>query len=115
MEKRRLTAILLPQEEGGYHVFFPYHPGCITSGKTVEDAFRKAKEAIETHLEFLADQGDDLLVHFAYVPHIVVGEVEAELPDRVIQKVRQEEVEWGCIEHEGNAQQERSRAERLNT
>ena len=37
MAQRKFTVILLPDEEG-YHVLFPDYPGCVTQGRTVEEA-----------------------------------------------------------------------------
>ncbi len=45
---------LVPEEEGGYTVLVPVLPGCVSFGRTVEEATEKAKEAIELHLECLA-------------------------------------------------------------
>ena len=52
---RQLTyRILLNREpEGGYTVTVPTLPGCITYGKTVDEAIAMAKEAIELYIESL--------------------------------------------------------------
>ena len=47
----RLTVILEPQEEGGYTIYVPSLPGCISQGETKEDALNNIKEAIELYLE----------------------------------------------------------------
>lgn len=44
---------LIPDEEGGYTVLVPALPGCVSYGKTAEEATKNAKEAIELHLENL--------------------------------------------------------------
>ncbi len=38
--------ILRPEPEGGYTVIVPSLPGCITYGKTVEQAHQMAEDAI---------------------------------------------------------------------
>ena len=47
--------ILEPQEEGGYTVYVPLLPGCISQGETKQEALGNIKEAIEVYLDsFLA-------------------------------------------------------------
>ena len=46
-------AIFDPAEEGGYNVSFPTFPGCVTFGRTFEEAKEKAKEVLELWLEEL--------------------------------------------------------------
>ncbi len=51
--------ILLRREpEGGYTVLVPSLPGCITYGKTVEEAIQMAKDAIRVYIESLIEDGD---------------------------------------------------------
>jgi predicted RNase H-like HicB family nuclease len=47
----KLTVVLEPQKEGGYTVYVPSLPGCISQGDTKRDALRNIKEAIELYLE----------------------------------------------------------------
>lgn len=47
----RIKVILEPSEEGGYTVFAPSLPGCISEGDTKELALRNIQEAIELYLE----------------------------------------------------------------
>lgn len=42
---------LRKEEEGGYTVFVPSLPSCITYGETVDEAIDMAKEAIELYIE----------------------------------------------------------------
>lgn len=49
-------AIFDPAEEGGYNVSFPDFQGCVTFGKTFEEAKGKAKEVLELWLEELSSQ-----------------------------------------------------------
>ena len=51
-----ITVILEKQEEGGYTVYAPSLPGCISEGDTKEEALKNIKEAIELYLE--ADTND---------------------------------------------------------
>jgi antitoxin HicB len=44
---------LVPEDEGGYTVIVPSLPGCVSYGRTVEEATANAREAIALHLENL--------------------------------------------------------------
>lgn len=44
---------LISEKEGGYTVTVPQLPGCVSFGKTIEEAKKNAKQAIELHLENL--------------------------------------------------------------
>lgn len=43
--------IIEPGEDGWFVVTVPGLPGCITQGKTIDEATENAKEAIEAYLE----------------------------------------------------------------
>jgi hypothetical protein len=43
--------VLEPSEDGGYTVYVPSLPGCISEGDTVEDALANIQEAVELYLE----------------------------------------------------------------
>ena len=47
----KVKVVLEPQEEGGYTVYVPSLPGCISEGETRKEALRNIKEAIELYLE----------------------------------------------------------------
>ncbi|MBD2569958.1 type II toxin-antitoxin system HicB family antitoxin [Anabaena lutea] len=47
----KLTVILEPSDEGGYTVYVPSLPGCISEGEDVDKALENIKEAIELYLE----------------------------------------------------------------
>lgn len=47
----KFKVVLEPAEEGGYTVYVPSLPGCISEGDTKEEALRNIKEAIELYLE----------------------------------------------------------------
>jgi len=52
----KLKIVLEPSEEGGYTVYAPSIPGCISEGETREEAIANIKEAIELHLEPIEDE-----------------------------------------------------------
>ena len=47
----RLQVILEPSDEGGYTVYVPALPGCISEGDTRDEALKNINEAIELYLE----------------------------------------------------------------
>jgi len=57
---RKYTVVVHHAEEGGYWVEVPALPGCYSQGETVEEAVAKAREAIETHLEALCQEGQGI-------------------------------------------------------
>ncbi len=46
-----LKIVFEPSEEGGYTVYVPALPGCISEGNTKDEAMANIKEAIELYLE----------------------------------------------------------------
>lgn len=51
----RLKVVLEPSEEGGYTVYVPALPGCISEGETEAEALQNIQEAIELYLEVVED------------------------------------------------------------
>lgn len=51
----KLKIILEPSDEGGFTVYVPSLPGCISEGNTREEAMINIKEAIELYLEPVED------------------------------------------------------------
>ena len=51
MGNQKFTVFLMPLDEGGYQVIFPYYPNCITDGETLQEALDHAKEAMEGILQ----------------------------------------------------------------
>ena len=50
-----LKIVLEPSEDGGYTVYVPSLPGCISEGDTREEALANIREAIELYLEPVED------------------------------------------------------------
>lgn len=46
-----------PQDEGGYHVYAPDHPGLHTQGDTLDEAIANAEEALQLFVEGLRGEG----------------------------------------------------------
>lgn len=57
----RYDAVFEEAEEGGYTVYVPALPGCISEGDTFEEAKKNIAEAITAYLESLAKDGEEIL------------------------------------------------------
>ncbi len=53
----KYRVVLEPQDEGGYTVYVPSLPGCVSQGDTVDEAMANIKEAIEIYVESLEARG----------------------------------------------------------
>ena len=51
----KIKVILEPSEEGGYTVYVPSLPGCISEGDTLKDALDNIREAMKLYLEPVED------------------------------------------------------------
>ncbi len=58
-------AVFDPAEEGGYNVSFPDFPGCVTFGKTFEEAKEKAREVLELWVEELEAEKQEIPSRFS--------------------------------------------------
>ncbi|MCX7976468.1 MAG: type II toxin-antitoxin system HicB family antitoxin [Bellilinea sp.] len=61
----RVKVVLEASDEGGFTVYVPSLPGCISEGDTIEEALNNIREAIELYLEPVDDDlimDDDILV-----------------------------------------------------
>ena len=47
----KIKVVLKSAEEGGYTVYVPSLPGCISEGDTFDEAMKNIKEAFELYLE----------------------------------------------------------------
>lgn len=51
----KLKVVLEPSDDGGFTVFVPTLPGCISEGESKEEAIKNIREAIELYLEPVED------------------------------------------------------------
>jgi predicted RNase H-like HicB family nuclease len=51
----RFKVVFEPSEEGGFTVYVPALPGCISEGETEQEALENIREAIELYLEPVED------------------------------------------------------------
>lgn len=66
----KIKVVLEPSDEGGYTVYVPALPGCISEGNTVEEALKNIQEAIELYLEPVED--DLILDEGAMIKELVL-------------------------------------------
>ena len=66
----KLQVILEPSDEGGYTVFVPSLPGCISEGDDINEALANIKSAIALYLEPVEE--DINLTEGAIIQEIVV-------------------------------------------
>lgn len=55
-EIMKIKVVLEPSDEGGYTVYVPSLPGCISEGETLEEALLNIQSCIELYLEPLEDE-----------------------------------------------------------
>ena len=51
----KLKVVLEPSEDGGFTVYVPSLPGCISEGNSKEEALENIREAIDLYLEPIED------------------------------------------------------------
>ena len=66
----KLKIVLEPSDEGGFTVFVPALPGCVSEGETREEALANIREAIELYLE--PSEGELSSVPGAKIEELVV-------------------------------------------
>lgn len=81
MVKRKVTVILLHEDDGGYTAVIPTFPQLATMGDDVDHAFAMAKECLEVSLKEPSDW-DYYSLDYAYSERVVVGAVEVDVPER---------------------------------
>ncbi|MHB0912070.1 MAG: type II toxin-antitoxin system HicB family antitoxin [Armatimonadota bacterium] len=55
------TVLIHPAEEGGYWTEVPALSGCFSQGETVEEAIENTREAIESHIAALREDGQEIV------------------------------------------------------
>nr|WP_314432859.1 type II toxin-antitoxin system HicB family antitoxin [uncultured Brevundimonas sp.] len=60
MAKEYYVAVLERGLNDSFGVFFPDLPGCVSAGRTADEAIRDAREALALHIEGLIEDGQPL-------------------------------------------------------
>ena len=66
----RIKVVLEPSDEGGFTVYVPSLPGCVSEGETEKEALANIQEAIQLYMEPVDD--DVVLEGRAHVQEIEV-------------------------------------------
>ena len=67
-----LNVVLEKQEEGGYTVYVPSLPECISQGETREEALKNIRDAIEGYIKSLIEHGRKVPLEFSELRQIDV-------------------------------------------
>jgi predicted RNase H-like HicB family nuclease len=60
MNTRYYPAIIETDEHGGFGIFFPDFPGCVSAGDTIDEVMANGEEALAGHIEVMAEHGDTI-------------------------------------------------------
>lgn len=60
MKTLHYRVLLRKEDDGTYTVIVPSLPGCLTFGRTVEEAMDMAKEAIEGFVACMIERGEEV-------------------------------------------------------
>ena len=52
------TVIIEPADDGTFSVYVPDLPGCVSTGRTEEEAVESIRQAIQGHIQVLRDLGE---------------------------------------------------------
>ena len=77
MKTLRYKILLRKEADGTYTVIVPSLPGCLTYGRTVEEAIEMAKEAIEGFIESLAARGEEIPIEEEPIVYTIAVEANA--------------------------------------
>ena len=60
MNPMHYTVIIEPAADGTFSVYVPDLPGCISTGRTADEAVDSIREAIQGHIQTLRDLGESV-------------------------------------------------------
>jgi antitoxin HicB len=87
MPRARYIIVLRPVPEGGYTALVPALPGCVTHGRTLDEAREMARDAVSGYIRNLSKHNElvptdeDALIASIEVDHIAVQEDGKDLID----------------------------------
>ncbi|MCK5320078.1 type II toxin-antitoxin system HicB family antitoxin [Candidatus Parcubacteria bacterium] len=80
----KYTAVFEPAEEGGYVVYIPALPGCVTQGETFEEAKQMAEDAVAGYLSVLSESKQEIP---AEKQGITISEIFARVPIKKVNTI----------------------------
>jgi|tagenome__1003787_1003787.scaffolds.fasta_scaffold19930746_2 predicted RNase H-like HicB family nuclease len=63
--------IVIEKAENNYSAYLPDVPGCASTGNTIDETVQNIKEALEFHLEGLAEEGISLPPSTSLEKHLI--------------------------------------------
>ncbi|HKP54719.1 MAG TPA: type II toxin-antitoxin system HicB family antitoxin [Chloroflexia bacterium] len=78
---RYKVLVVLEKAPRNYSAYAPNVPGCIAAGKTIEETLELMQEALQAHLEWMAQDGDLMPEISAVDAHVL--EIEVSTPTTV--------------------------------
>jgi predicted RNase H-like HicB family nuclease len=69
----RSYLIIIEKAENNYSAYSPDLPGCITTGKSVEETKRNMQEAVEGHIRTLEEFGETVPDGSSIAEYVAVG------------------------------------------
>lgn len=66
-------AVVVEKTENNYSAYVPDLPGCVATGKTVEETEKEIREAIEFHIAGLREDGLDVPPPSSIVEYLEVA------------------------------------------
>ncbi len=74
------VAVVVENAGRNYSAYAPEVPGCITTGKSVQETLDNMREALKGHLEWMARDGDPMPESAPIEARVVEVEVEVAAP-----------------------------------
>jgi predicted RNase H-like HicB family nuclease len=65
--------MIIEKSSTGYAAYLPDLPGCITTGKTVDEVKKNMQEALELHLEGMEEDGQPVPQPLSQPDYVVVN------------------------------------------
>jgi predicted RNase H-like HicB family nuclease len=57
---KKTYAVVIEKAQGNYSAYVPDLPGCVSTGRTLNEVERSIREAIEFHLEGMREVGEPI-------------------------------------------------------
>lgn len=67
--------VVIEKAQNNYSAYLPHVPGCVSTGNTIDATLRNIKEALEFHLEGLAEEGISLPPSSSLEKHLADGDI----------------------------------------